>query len=66
MRLSDVCRLEGCNCAHHRAFSHIIENHRYYFCSEAHQLEHIQQMRQRQFAIRKEQLERRQYGQAHA
>lgn len=64
-RLSDICRLEGCKRPHRRNFSHIVDNHRYDFCTEAHQLEHIQQCRLRQFATRRAELERREYGARH-
>lgn len=64
-RLSDICHLDGCDAPHHRRFSHIVDNRRYYFESEACQMEHIHRTRQKQFALRKEELERREYGSAH-
>lgn len=64
-RLSDICRLDGCAHPHHRAFSYIADNVRYYFCTEAHQLEHIQLRRQQQFVLRRQEIERREHGHAH-
>lgn len=66
MRLSDICRLDGCEQPHHRRYSHIADGVRYDFCCESHQLSHIAAYRTKQFALRRGPATRPEAEHAHA
>ena len=38
MRLSDKCRLDGCEQPHLRKAVHMVGTHKYYYCSDDHQV----------------------------